>query len=558
IYKKLNKSTYKKILLSIPILLIFTINFPVFKNHLFASEVKKSIPQEYFQLSNFFDKQATNSRIALFPETDIWGWYNYSWGYTGSGFLWHFIRQPIISRSYDVWNQNSENYFWEISHAINSRNDKDILNTLKKYQVSYLLIDYSLSGDSNKSRIKQIDFLNKFISNNLSPNSLVFKSPNLSVHKLNGSSQFSITTSLTNTGPDTNRLYQDNIFSTHTNYQNNSRKQYDYYYPFIDLQTQSYNPKQLWQISEENNNFIITTTLPNTLLRYSFLTQPDTNDQLPINIKTNNNQLIISFPKIPINFENYTSTYDCSSSNSYQKKGSNLNISSNQNMLSISVTNKAKACWSYHYDSISGIDSYLLSINPAQILGPPPIMNIESHTTKNLLSKQQINKTGKNYYIIPQTSSQDRGISAHFEIQSYLQSNSHFTTAIPQLYLFPEQFLKQIYFTKHSPTTSSQTIPTISKKINPWLHKLSITNQQHILIFNQSFDSDWIAFYFNGIKPVFLKNHILINNWANGWEIVRNADLHSLQIYIFFWPQLLQFLGFALLILAFIYIFRKS
>ncbi|MBU1088296.1 hypothetical protein KKA02_00240, partial [Patescibacteria group bacterium] len=63
----------------------------------------------------------------------------------------------------------------------------------------------------------------------------------------------------------------------------------------------------------------------------------------------------------------------------------------------------------------------------------------------------------------------------------------------------------------------------------------------------------------NGIKPVFLKNHILVNNWTNGWEIDQTIISSETErpLYIFFWPQLLEFLGFALLIPVFIYIFKS-
>jgi len=76
------------------------------------------------------------------------------------------------------------------------------------------------------------------------------------------------------------------------------------------------------------------------------------------------------------------------------------------------------------------------------------------------------------------------------------------------------------------------------------------------LVLNQSYNLDWLAFYFQGIKPIFLKNHVLVNNWANGWELnqlkMKNEKLKiknkELKVYIFFWPQLLQFLGFGLLL----------
>lgn len=82
------------------------------------------------------------------------------------------------------------------------------------------------------------------------------------------------------------------------------------------------------------------------------------------------------------------------------------------------------------------------------------------------------------------------------------------------------------------------------------------TQTSKYLIFNQSFNKNWLAFYFNGPKPVFLKNHTLANNWANAWEIPQN--IKSSQVHIIFWPQLLQFIAFAITISTIIYLFERS
>jgi hypothetical protein len=62
------------------------------------------------------------------------------------------------------------------------------------------------------------------------------------------------------------------------------------------------------------------------------------------------------------------------------------------------------------------------------------------------------------------------------------------------------------------------------------------------IILNQAFEKGWVAFA-NGK----LLNHVLINNWANGWQINDQSP-----ITIIYWPQYLEFLGFGLLILVFI------
>ena len=97
------------------------------------------------------------------------------------------------------------------------------------------------------------------------------------------------------------------------------------------------------------------------------------------------------------------------------------------------------------------------------------------------------------------------------------------------------------------------------EKINYFTYKIKSNNmtikQYNNIILFQSYDPGWIAFS-NGK----LLNHVLINNWANGWQINNETMKQSNNeiICIIFWPQYLEFLGFELLIIVFILINYKS
>jgi len=130
---------------------------------------------------------------------------------------------------------------------------------------------------------------------------------------------------------------------------------------------------------------------------------------------------------------------------------------------------------------------------------------------------------------------------------------------------------------------------------NPSFYKISINNEamkqwnNGTMILSQSFHPGWTAYQVQNSKSkmqnyltntfpfIFgqrLNDHILVNNWQNGW-ILNNLTLNhsSLKnglrpvissisgsgqamkqfnnkaIYLFFWPQLLEYLGFLLLLL---------
>ncbi len=119
--------------------------------------------------------------------------------------------------------------------------------------------------------------------------------------------------------------------------------------------------------------------------------------------------------------------------------------------------------------------------------------------------------------------------------------------------------------------------------------ELNNENNQQLttLILSQSYNDGWLAFsiqnsefriqnWLNYTFPYIfgkrLTNHVLVNNWENGWIIdnktQRQEDYktdnftilpsQSLTVYIFFWPQVLEFLGFALLPLPFLWLLKKN
>ena len=121
---------------------------PVFQGNLFYSKEKIQIPNEYSKLFNYFKTQNPNTRIANFPQYTFWGWSYYKWGYGGSGFIWYGIKQPILDRAFDVWATSDENYYWELSNALYSKNQQQFENVLKKYQINWLVLDKNVFDPS--------------------------------------------------------------------------------------------------------------------------------------------------------------------------------------------------------------------------------------------------------------------------------------------------------------------------------------------------------------------------------------------------------------------------
>jgi hypothetical protein len=118
IYKLLReKLVIGVILVSIGIGSLIFYMWPMFRGNLIYDRMKISMPSEYGQLSKFFKDQDKSSRIAYLPSAWMWGWQVHEWGYSGSGFLWYGIEQPIIDRAFDVWSPYNEGFYNEFRHV---------------------------------------------------------------------------------------------------------------------------------------------------------------------------------------------------------------------------------------------------------------------------------------------------------------------------------------------------------------------------------------------------------------------------------------------------------
>lgn len=120
------------------------ISFPIIEGKLFYEPMKLEIPQEYFELFEYLQAQDSSRRIVHLPAISLWGWQFNDWGYRGSGFLWYGVEQPILDRNFDVWGPTNEQFYQELSYALNSEDPALLKQLVLKYDVSYALIDSSI------------------------------------------------------------------------------------------------------------------------------------------------------------------------------------------------------------------------------------------------------------------------------------------------------------------------------------------------------------------------------------------------------------------------------
>lgn len=158
-------------------------------------------------------------------------------------------------------------------------------------------------------------------------------------------------------------------------------------------------------------------------------------------------------------------------------------------------------------------------------------------------------KFTKDIIVIPPTG--DGGAGYELHLDNYSIGSIPTVNRIRELKInpIPYYWLTKMNFKlkdEEPAKTSKMQVQSI-RKILPSLFIVNLTNPNPdpgLLVFDSSFDPGWWA---NSGR------HLLVNNWANGWLIEGSGQK---QVVIFFWPQLLEFLGFALGGAIFLNLFR--
>lgn len=262
----INEFINKRVKLNFLPLLFLTIStismivfvFPAFRLDLFYHKERLKIPEEYFRTFEFFRNQDQNTRIANLPQHTIWGWNFYSWGYGGSGFPWYGIKQPILDRAFDVWSPYDENYYWEISDALYSKDIKQFEDVVNKYQINWLLLDKNIINPQSPKAL----FVSEFESliSQISSVKKIEQFGNIVIYKVNlkdNPKSFVFDSEISTSVNKYAWTSDDRAYASFGNY--TSSEDPSYYYPFRTLFSakneidREFNAKEGRQIIEFSN-----------------------------------------------------------------------------------------------------------------------------------------------------------------------------------------------------------------------------------------------------------------------------------------------------------------
>ena len=583
--------------------------WPAFKGNLISPSMKVKIPNEYFQLFEWFDKQE-NERIAKLPLHTFWGWAYYDWGYQGAGFIWFGLKQPLLDREFDRWSSYNEESYRELSYALYSENLVLFEQLLDKYQIKWLLVDENVIAPGNEQKVL---FFNE--TKNLLRDSQKIKltktfGEKIKIYEVDLTSIEKIDSfvNLVSTEKVGTELSEEIIkqvprkINPFSLYNPKPNRKINLDTDRLEIFPELCSPKdanQVFGLSQEKNGFkilakngITCVKLPlekiilenlskNSLIEVNFESQTNTNEEPHICLfdQAINRCAGQAFPDsyflITDNIKNYQLQFNLDAvGKNEQKEIIYKNISLNIYNPSIVVNDNFSGFNEEAYFNITDFN------RKPESCSQPQAKQIEGKLIKdkNQSYIQYLSQGGSicdhfSYptlehnlgYAIVVESKNIEGLPIKLCLTNYgtkrcdlyveLSNKDHFEK---QVFLVPpmdDSLGYDINLNNHSVGNSYSINQLKSIAIFPidyqWLEIKENKKQEGSLItLDQSYEKNWQAFTWE--KPLSFKSlgePIIINNWQNGWYTQEEENLH-----FFFLPQALEYLGFILIFILIVLI----
>ena len=274
---------------------------PAFNGNLISPLMRIKIPNYYFDMFSYFNRQNDNGRIANLPIQSPWGWEYYNWykdraSYQGAGFIWFGVKQPILNRDFDRWNPLNEQYYREMSHAVYSKSDELFKTIVEKYNIHYVLLDENIIAPENDSRIlyysELLDILEKLEKQNFIKKDAQFGKIKIFKVVENPNIAYLID-NYAKVSPKSSSYYEDFAYIKYRDYITFGKTEGATFYPFRDLiDTQNRILKDRIKISQEGAKINFreqnNSSLPSIIEAENFITADlfleRTNNKITINI----------------------------------------------------------------------------------------------------------------------------------------------------------------------------------------------------------------------------------------------------------------------------------
>ena len=479
---------------------------PAFTGNLINPAMRITIPSRYNDLFSWFDKQDHAGRVAILPIHSFWNWVYYDWGYQGAGFLQFGIPQPILDRDYDRWSPYNEQYQREMVYAVYSQQPDVLRSVLTKYNIRYILFDESVQNTNGRDEATFKWAIPGLLSQTQVTHEVATFGGTLHVYDVTTSHSPVVTyTDIPGIGPRMSGGPEDTAYDTIQAYVTYSNTN-DIVQPYRGAFT--------------NDERFVANDIPMTPVVSFF---PSTSTLVPLQ--------------------------RCSTSAIQESRdlvGGTLRYTSTGGPL----------CDHISFPTLTHDNGYIMEITSRNISGFPlqicisnplsRLCNIFVHLGKNA-------KLTTERFLLPPLADGSQGYSV--DVNNFAIHGQTSTNELSNVQVFQIDY--PVITGKNSlPTTGARATDATTRTYGTWLTVANVqTEDASMVAFDQAYDNGWLAWFDGKFLP-----HVLVNNWSNGWTLDQSAiNNQQSTIFIFFWPQILEWIGFALLPIPFlILLVRKN
>jgi len=527
------------------LILFFIYSLPVWRGNLLYSQLFVTYPKEYQQLFSYFNNKPPG-RIANFPQYAIDGWTTYSWGYYGSGFLWYGIEQPILDRAFDVWNPKNEQYYWEISQALYSKNALLLEKVFDKYDISSIILDKSIVGSYSPHAL----YIDEFIALLKQCPHITFQTQfgNILLYKNSSPSQsHSFIQSYTQINKNdflAPWYWEDKTFqleSPYTTDQTVETTGNHIIVPFQGVFTNRNTRERNFTIEETNSDLQILSQMNNNFS--GVLHVPKNNQPLEYvdrksllaslgeevvvlanhqKIATNAaqfgatvplkslNTISVSIPKME-GLYSYKLEKDLSLLSSPAKNCNTLNNGylSKEALSTVSETQlqltsiHSNNCLEIALAEVPQNKAYIIMVKSEHFQGTPLLLRITNNSSRRIELETYLSDTygeQKSYFILPPREPYGLGYTISLDNISLLHNEITINSLIDlQVFQFPYDFITNIYFSQKNvlpstPSPSSSINNVIHDNTSQYIVELNTMKVESILELTQSYNVGWSAY----------------------------------------------------------------
>lgn len=262
---------------------------------------------------------------------------------------------------------------------------------------------------------------------------------------------------------------------------------------------------------------------------------------------------------------------DCATSQLLNSPNNRINIIKKELNKYIEYSSEeGSVCDHFSYEDLPQDQAYLIAFKSRNVKGLPIRVCVANKTTKHCDIYGHLSKFkdfGNDIFLLPPMRGEKPGYDININNFGVKNTPSVNQLQSIQIISLPYNWLSQIESYEGSNTNVINFFPNSTSVEHPNPSEYFIKNSalntndgKSVIVLSESFNSGWKAYQSsNTIFPFFgkeLKDHVVVNNWSNGWLLNNQMIDDKSSIIIVYLPQYLEYLGFLILLIVPIYLLR--